>query len=216
MKNLKIFIPVAAVVILLALVGSLFFNKKTAVPSVVSTQPAPGEQDVLESRQIDIIFAEDIKDKAKQDISVSLDPETSFNSTWLTNTYKIIPKSNLNSNTTYKVKVNYKDKEIFNFSFSTQIFSQEDIKKYGPDQTKDDYDFGQTLTQIVNKYPFYPNLPIKDKDYVVYYDFEKDKFAITFLTDNLDSRTKQELILKAIDRIKQIGGKDPIQYYTQP
>lgn len=215
----KIFKTKFLVVILLALslvfiFVFIFIKTREKTPSVISTDPKNNESNVLETKQISINLNTDISDKSKSNLTVNFDPQIQFDSTWLSNTYKIIPKNNLSNNTNYIVQVNYKNKEIYKFSFETNTFSQEDIQKYGPLQTQDDYDFGQTLTDIANKYPFYTNLPIKTQNYVVYYDFEQDKFAITLLIEPKDSSEEKEIIKGAVENIKKIGAKEPVLYYV--
>jgi hypothetical protein len=195
----------------------LFLPKnREVVPSVISTIPSNTDQEVMLDSHIDITFNETISEKSKSSINISIKPETGFDSTWLTNNLKIIPKTALIPNSTYSVNVSSKEKELYKFTFNTQVFSPEQIKEYGHIQSQDDFDYGEALKKVVNKYPFYPNLPIKTKNYVIYYDFDQDKFAITFLVDNLDQQTKNESITEAIEHIKKIGGKEPINFYTQP
>ncbi len=206
----KLFLLFLAIIVVI--IWSLS-QPKTKNPVVIDTDPLNGTEEVSLTKQIDINFSNNLNEKAKDDVSIIIEPQISFDSTWLTTTYKIIPKANLNNNTSYKIKVNYKKREIYNFSFSTQIFSQEDIEKYGPEQSRDDYDYGQALIEVVKKYPFYPNLPIRTSDFVVYFDFEKEQFIIDILKSNLDAAARQELINQAIEYIKKIGGKEPIKYY---
>lgn len=214
MRNLfknKIF-PVIALILLFIILW-VISTPKIKVPLVIGTDPKNEEQEVSETKQIDINFSSDLSEKAKKDISVSIDPQVTNEATWLNTTYKIIPKSNLTNNTKYTVKVSYKNKDIYSLSFTTQVFSKEDIQKYGPLQSKDDYDYGQALNKVIEKYPFYPNLPIRTSDFTIYYDFDKNKFSIDLLKDNLDKATKQDLINQALEYIRKIGAKDPIDYY---
>ncbi|HKC04256.1 MAG TPA: Ig-like domain-containing protein [Patescibacteria group bacterium] len=209
---------VLIIIFFLFLVGVLFyfFLNRIQKPNLLDTSPKDGAIDVLETSQISINFEPNIQEKAKQKISVTFDPQISFDSTWLANTYKIIPKLPLSNNTKYSVKVLFIDKSIYEFSFETSLFSQADIQKFGAQQSKDDYDYGQALKILVNKYPFYTSLPIKTKDYVVYYDFELNKFAITFIDPNITPTQKDVFIKDALVGIRKIGAKDPIYYYTQP
>ncbi|HET7098634.1 MAG TPA: Ig-like domain-containing protein [Patescibacteria group bacterium] len=184
-------------------------------PVVESTVPENEAVEILETSQISINFNTDIDERAKKDISVSISPETNIDFTWLSNTYKVIPKNSLANDTTYTIKVLYKSKEIYLFSFSTTPLSQSEIQKFGPQQTKDDHDFGEAVKTLVDKYPFYTSLPVRTNDYVVYYDFELQKFAITFLNSITESQ-KSIFIKDALLRIQKIGAKEPILYYTQP
>lgn len=214
-KNIIIF-GFIAIAMLTVFISILFPKQKETIPQVISTNPENGAQEIMLTKQIEIQFMEENEALYKDFINVNITPQINFDSTWLTNTFKIIPKTRLNNNTPYKISVTYKNIDIYNFTFATQTFTPEEIEQYGPLQTQDDLHYGQELTKVVEKYPFYPNLPIKTSNFVVYYDFEKDQFAITFLNDNNDQTQKQEFINQAIERIKQIGGVEPIKYYTQP
>lgn len=202
------------IVILITLTIIVFlFLKRETPPQVVNTDPRDGEENILEIKQISINMNTNISDSTKENVSVSFTPDVQFDSTWLTNTYRIIPQNNLLNNTDYVVKVNYKNKEIYRFTFETSVFSQKDIKEYGAIQSQDDYVYGQALKNVVNEYPFYTSLPIKTQNYVIYYDFEQGEFAITLLvaTENVDQ--KDEIIKDALENIRKIGVEDPILYY---
>lgn len=212
-KRLLVF---TGVLVLLFVIVVVIVKNRVSIPVVINTIPTNNEEETLETAQISINFNTDIKDQTKNEISVSFEPQLDFDSTWLVNTYKVVPKNPLKNNTKYTASVLYQNKEIYTFSFTTQFFSQEAIRKYGYQQATDDLLYGQALTQIVKDHPWYPNLPIKTENYVVYYDFGQEKFAITFLNINITSEQKKTLIQDAQERIIKIGGKEPVQYYTQP
>lgn len=197
------------------IIGIIIYSilNKAVVPIVVGTNPDNGSVNILETSQIDITFDSKITNQTKSGITITISPEVGFDSTWLSNTYKIIPKNNLQNNTKYTAKVLYKNKSIYTFSFETIIFSQTQIQKDGVIQSQNDYVFGQATKKVVNQYPWYTSLPIKTQDYVVYYDFQKQKFAITFLAKNTADK-QASLTQSAITNIKSIGVKDPVQYYV--
>lgn len=212
--NKKIFIAIAAVIgIIIVVTIILYMNENNKAPSIISTDPKNSEQNILEAKQISINFNSDISEGSKNKVSVNFEPQTDFDSVWLSNTYKLVPKNGLKNNTTYKIHVLYNKKEIVFFTFDTAVFSQEESKKFGKLQAQDDYAFGQALTKLVKEFPFYTNLPIKTKNYVVYYDFDQNKFAITPLIPIEDTSQKDQLTKDALDKIKQIGVEDPIRYY---
>lgn len=199
---------------LVLIVGSFYlFANKEASPTVMSTIPNNGDVEILENSQISINFNDGVTERQKGQISVLFAPLVDFDSTWLTSTFKIIPKNPLRNNTNYSVSVFLDKKQIYQFSFETSTFSQADIKKYGPSQSQNDLAFGEATKKVVEQYPWYTSLPIKTKDYVVYYDFDKQKFAITFLKAPQDSGQQNSLILDAVGRIKSIGAKEPVEYY---
>ena len=208
----KIYIAVAIVVLIFVIVS--LFSNKTNPPSIQGTDPVDGETDVIETKQISINFNPDISDSVKNKISVSIKPDTSFDSTWLSNTFKIVPKAPLANNQKYELTVKYSSKDIYNFSFETSIFSKADKIKYGSLQSQMDYTTGQVVKKVVDQYPWYPSLPIKTKNYVIYYDFQQQKFAITFLVTGLTNDQQNTFIAEALQYLRSIGVKDPIQYYV--
>lgn len=193
----------------------VFSSKKEVIPQVIKTNPINLEEEVSETKQISIFLNEKISEKEKSHINVKIDPEIEFNTTWLTNNYKIIPKKILLNNTKYSITTFYKDKNIYNFSFKTQTFTQEDILKYGALQTKDDYDFGIAQKDFFNKYPFYTYMPIKNPEFIVDFDANLEKFIITFIKDNLSEQKKNEITQFALKEIEKIYPTKPIPYYTQ-
>lgn len=197
-------------------VGSIFFfisKKDRYVPTLISTIPKDKSENVLEKTQIEILFDSKLQEKNKSNISIILNPSFDYDLTWNLTSLKLIPKSSLDNAKAYEIKIKYKDKEIYKFNFQTEVFSQEQIVKYGNLQTKDDLLYGDTLKETVKKYPWYPSLPIKNSNYVVYYDFEKEKFAITFLKEITVQKDIDAQIKEALTKIKAVGGVEPIQYY---
>lgn len=208
-KRLLFVLVVAAV----AGTGVYLLIPKTITPSVVSTNPKDGDVEVLETSQISINFNEKITDTEKSGVSVKFNPDIQFDSTWLTNTFKVIPKDPLQNGSKYSLSVFFHKSEVYKFTFETAAFSQSDIKKFGPSQSRSDYVFGQATKKVVEQYPWYTSLPIKTKDYVIYYDFQQQKFAITFLVPIQSADQQKSLITEAVAKIKAIGVKDPINYY---
>lgn len=211
-KNKTFFI--IAGFILLSLVIFFYFKNNIVTPYVLTTNPSNESEEITEDSQIDINFNGDIKESNKGSVSVNIQPQIEYDSTWISNTYKVIPKSSLQNNTTYTINVLYKKSNIYSFSFKTSIFSKEKIKTDGKQATEDDLIYGEALKKLVNDYPFYTSLPIKTKDYVIYYDFDEEKFAITFLNEISSEELKNSLTNEAVLKIKNIGGSEPIRYYT--
>ncbi|MFH2062268.1 MAG: hypothetical protein ABIJ43_04755 [Candidatus Beckwithbacteria bacterium] len=59
--------------------------------------------------------------------------------------------------------------------------------------------FGQALTSLHQKYPWYSKLPIETKDYIIIYDFDKNSFRIRLLT-----QISKEIKQSAIDQLNKI------------
>ena len=207
------YFPAIVFVLILILIAIVVFLPKPKLPNITNTTPSDGTDNVIETSQININFASVPNDAVKKGVSVSIDPQTDFDSTWLTSTYKVVPKSSLKNNQRYTVKVLYNKETVYAFTFTTEVYSQADATKYGTIQSKMDYDYGQAVKDTAIKYPFYTSLPIKTQNYIIDYDFSKSKFVITFTT-NLTLDQQNTLIQDAIKNIKSVGGTDPVQYYT--
>lgn len=211
-KRLRIIIITIVVVIVAAAI--LLILTAQPVPGVISTTPSDGGTEIGESTQISINFNQYLKENSKTGISVSFDPNIDFDSTWLSSTYKIIPKANLQNNTKYTATVFFNGKKIYGFFFETATFSQEQISKYGALQSQNDFAFGQATKKVVEQNPWYTNLPIKTNNFVIYYDFEQQKFAISFLIPIQSADQEKALIQEAVNDIKSIGFKGTVNYYV--
>jgi len=211
--NKKQILTPTAVLFAVILAVYLYSNKGIR-PTVTDTTPADGSTGVLENSQISIEFNTNTQEEAKKNVSVLINPSVQFDSTWLSNSYKIIPKNNLQNNTKYTVSVLFKEKNFYSFSFETATFSQEDVNKYGKTQAQNDYVFGQTLNKFIEKNPWYTLLPIRTADYIIYYDSDQQKFSIAFTDVSFSQDKKAALVQKALTDLGKIGIKDPIPYYV--
>jgi hypothetical protein len=67
-------------------------------------------------------------------------------------------------------------------------------------ETPNDQVYNQAVTSVVEKYPWYPQIPIETKDYRIIYDFEKNSFRIRLLT-----QSTEDLKQSALTKLKNIG-----------
>lgn len=208
-KQILIFIAI----LVFAILGIYLYSKREIQPTITGTTPMGGATEVSENSQISIDFKSNIQEKAKKDISITFSPEEPFDSTWLVNSLKIIPKTKLQNNSTYRVGVLFKNKSFYSFSFETATFSQEEINKYGGQQAQSDYTFGQVLNGFVKQNPWYTLLPIRTADYTIYYDSNQQKFSIAFTNTQLGQEQQNSLVQNALADLRKIGVKDPIPYY---
>jgi hypothetical protein len=208
-KQIVIIISIFA----LLFAGLYLFLSRAVQPTVINTSPDNGSSDVSETSQISINFDASIQEKSKTKIFVALKPQADFDSTWLANTYKIIPKTNLQNNQKYTVNVLFDNTKIYSFSFETEIFNSAVIQKYGSLQSQNDFVFGQVTKDLITKYPWYTSLPVKTNNYIVDYDFDKQEFVITFLVPIESSDQLNTLTSDVMQKLKGIGVKDPITYY---
>ena len=98
-RNIFIFILLAVLAVSIFLIA-----RSGKVPLVLSTDPANNTQEIIENSQINILFNEDIKENAKNNISVEINPQIEIDSTWLTNNYKVIPKKQFENNKKYYIQ----------------------------------------------------------------------------------------------------------------
>lgn len=210
--NKKRIIMALSLLLIVALAGYFYVNRGVQ-PKVVSTNPGDKAAGVVETSQISINFDQSIQEGSKSKISVTLDPKINFDSTWLSDTYKIVPKQNLQNNIDYKVSVFFDKKEIYNFSFKTSAFNQKEAQTYGGQQAQNDYVFGQAVNDFEKKNPWFQKLPIRTSDYTIYYDGIQKEFSIAFIGQNLTQEEQQKLIPQAVDDLKKIGVPEPIKYY---
>lgn len=212
-RNIKIIFGILILFVFFVLFFLLRSNPSSNIV-VINTSPLDGDQNVQEDKQIGIDFNKDIKENEKQKVLVRFDPGIEFDSTWLSNTYKIIPKNVLNNNQKYLVTVMYNNKIIQTFSFTTQVFNQQDIIKYGRLQSQNDRAYGQAVEKLVSQYPFYSKLPIITSNYSINYDFQLNKFQINFIDQKLTTDEQNKFIPEILDSIKKLGVSDPVQYYV--
>jgi|WetSurMetagenome_2_1015567.scaffolds.fasta_scaffold72888_2 hypothetical protein len=65
--------------------------------------------------------------------------------------------------------------------------------------TTADYQYGQTLIQLHQQYPWYSEIPIETKDYRIVYDFTKESFRIRLLITS--SETIKQAAIKDLQNI---------------
>jgi|CXWL01.1.fsa_nt_gi hypothetical protein len=69
----------------------------------------------------------------------------------------------------------------------------------------DSFEYNQALVEIIQKYPWYPSLPLETKDYRVIYDFEKNQFRIRIFNAKLTSAQIRDVTAAALRQMTQIG-----------
>lgn len=69
----------------------------------------------------------------------------------------------------------------------------------------DSFEYNQALVEIIQKYPWYPSLPLETKDYRVIYDFEKNQFRIRIFNSKLSPSQKQNILDSALVNMRRIG-----------
>lgn len=69
----------------------------------------------------------------------------------------------------------------------------------------DSFEYNQALVEIIQKYPWYPSLPLETKDYRVIYDFEKNQFRIRIFNSKLTPAQIRDVTTAALRHMTKIG-----------
>jgi hypothetical protein len=83
----------------------------------------------------------------------------------------------------------------------------------GAQELPSDLKYGQALTAITDQYPWYPKLPIENKDYQIVYDFDKQEFRIRIKSVSVSAADVKTITQSALNALISIGVQEPINYY---
>ncbi len=180
-------------------------------PKVTTTLPKDNQRHVLNTTDITVTFNRLLSNQDQRLLRFSLTPTTAGSISFKDNTLSFKPNI-LEKNQLYEASITYHDIIIHRFSFETNLYSTTEIKLQGQQQIKDDYLFNQKVNQALEKYPWYPQLPIKTSEYRIYYDFDLDLFRIRLLAPGLNKKDLDMLIKKALTELTEIGVPKPIKY----
>lgn len=84
----------------------------------------------------------------------------------------------------------------------------------GSQELPSDLKYGQAMTNIAQQYPWYPKLPIVNKDYQIVYDFDKQMFRIRIKSVSPTTTEVKTITQSALNDLKNIGVQEPIKYYV--
>ena len=200
-------------VLVLALSVYFLFSAPPRV-RVVSSVPEDKSQNVSQNPDIFVNFDKEISASIQKQIKVEIRPERPIEFILLGNRVKVVPKEKLGPGQTYTIAVKLADREIFRFSFSTALFTEEQIAKEGALQSQDDLEYGEAFKKFAEEYPWYLSLPIERNEYRIVYDFEENSFRIRLKLIPVDEETEKKVIAQALEEIRKLGIKDPIPYYV--
>lgn len=197
-----VFALIGAVV--LALV--IFFKTASPPPQVLETSPASQADNVLDSAPIVIQFNRDLSPKEQPKVSVTISPATQLSPEWLSpSQIKLNHLAPLLVKTVYTAQVTYKDKPIYQFSFTTNQFSSAELQKQIQEQSADDLLFAQTEKDFYTKYPWQAKLPIETSEFRIVYDWERSAFRIRILKPNPSPEDISRIKSVALSRLVDIG-----------
>jgi len=191
--------------IALAVIAALL-SRRAFEPEIVSVVPNNGAVDVLLGSQIDIVFRNSVPEEEQEKFFVRLVPGVPSTPVWVSNKFlKIVPSSQLTSETTYRITVLYDGEEIHTSSFSTRY-----IKTY----TTEEIDVIQNMAletaaafyQLDDTYPFLKNTPLEADNYRVVFDFDRDEFRVRLkMPVTAPEETQQEALDAALQSMRDVG-----------
>lgn len=214
---MKIYIYIAIGVAITFLILVILFvpkNKKVIELSVISSIPKNNDVFVPNKQEVVIILNRNISLEEGNNLKVVFEPEVKTNIVYLENKIRISPENIFSYGIKYNIKVNYYQKEIYSFEFSTNPFTPEQIEKEGALQTQGDLTFNEAMRKLLQKYPWYNKLPIETPEYRIVYNDDRKMFRIRFLQEQTDKIVIDRIVKEALLKLEKIGVQKPIQYYT--
>jgi len=194
------------------LVAILWFVKTrekevTTLPEILFTVPGENENAVDTQISIKFVFKNKINENQQVFFSVASEPSFDCNLEWSeSNVLKITPKEPLSPQTRYKVKLKFREKEFFVLSFTTRE------KPTTPSEKKEeenDIAFDEVFSSLYKEKPWLSALPLKSKNYVVVYDFQKKEIRARLIIDSLSPLSQEEQISliknEVLQKLRKIG-----------
>lgn len=205
---------ITGAIILFILVCVVLLIIQALQPKIVSYTPKDEATNVGLSDSINLVFNRELNNSEKEKINVFTTPSTDLSTSWARKQLIIAAKNKFTSNVKYKINVMFGNQVLLSFSFTTIPFDQSEVDKAGAIQTTNDYVFGQSYIQFLDKNPWYVYLPINTDQYTVVYDFDKKSFRIRIKIATTDVQ-KNDLVTQVLAKLKSIGvTADPIPYYV--
>lgn len=203
------------VLIVLFISGNNFVSPEPT-PTITFTTPTNNSQTVVEDSDIKIVFEDELSQKEASQINAKSTPEVTFIKTWVdTNTLLLTPRDDLQNDTEYKIGIYFKDKEIDQITFRTELYSKEEVRLQGIEQSENDKLFNEDLKETFDEMPWLEKLPIKTEEFTIVYDFNEQSLRIRLLIpESSPEQTKTNLQQKALENIEETGiNAGEITYY---
>lgn len=181
---------------------------------VLSSVPRDRSEDISQTTDVFVNFDREVPESLKPLIKIEVSPEEAIDFIWFPDRVKVVPEEKLDPGTSYTIIVRLREDEIFRFSFTTALFTEEQLAREGALQSQDDLEFGEAFKAFAQQYPFYLSLPIERNEYRIVYDFEESSFRIRLKLVPADAETEKRIIDQALEEIRKLGIKDPIPYYV--
>ena len=181
---------------------------------VVSSLPQDKSEAVSQTADLFVNFDKEVPASVQKLIAISISPEESIEFIWTGDKVKVVPKEKLDPGTLYTITVSLRRREIFRFSFTTALFTEEQLAREGALQSQDDLEYGEAFKAFAQQYPWYLALPIERNEYRIVYDFEGSSFRIRLKLVPTDIETETRIIDQALEEIRKLGIEDPVPYYV--
>ena len=196
------------------ILGAMVYFLVSAPPriEVLSSVPQDKSENVSQTTDIFVNFDKEVSPSLQKQIKVEISPEEQIEFIWTGEKLKIVPKEKLDPGNTYTIRVKLREAEIFRFSFSTALFTEDQLAKEGELQSQDDFEYGEAFKEFAQRYPWYLSLPIERNEYRIVYDFEENSFRIRLKLVPANAETEKKIIDAALEEIRKLGIKDPIAY----
>jgi len=201
------------VIIFVAAVVYLVVSVPTRV-GVVSSVPRDNSEAISQTTDIFVNFDKEVPASVQKLIAISVSPEEPIEFIWTGDRLKIVPKEKLDPGTLYTLTVSLRGREIFRFSFTTALFTEEQLAREGALQSQDDLEYGEAFKAFAQQYPWYLALPLERNEYRIVYDFEESSFRIRLKLVPTDIETENRIIDQALEEIRKLGIEDPVPYYV--
>ena len=211
----KIFIFIGLIVFII-FVLILLIPKKEEVPtlSVISTTPKNNAVFVNEKSEVLVELNREMSLEEGNNLKVKIEPQIKSEIVYQTNKIRISPENQFEYGVKYKISINFVEKEIYSFEFTTNPFTPEQLESEGKLQAEGDTAYNDATRRFVEDNPWYTSLPIETKEYRIVYDYDKKMFRIRFLQEQTDEQTIKTIIEDALKKLKKAGAEEPIKYYT--
>lgn len=205
---------VGTLAFLSVVLGFLTFSQPKT-PEIKFVSPKDKETGIELSPLIKVIFKQKLSPENQKLISLETNPSFSVITNWQeANVLLVTPAETLMPQTLYQIKVFYKGKPIFSWSFSTQpsletkppeVTPQEQTKNQG----RGDIEFDKVFSDLYEKKPWLKKLPLTSENYVIVYDFEKKAIRVRLILNANSSLSREEQISQikneVRNRLQKIG-----------
>jgi hypothetical protein len=195
------------------------FLRRPRLPEVVSTNPPRGAIGVSDTGPIAITFNQKLAENNRGKITVTATPPHDLLATWDETGFMLSlkPQAPLKSDTLYSLVLTFDTQLLYDFSFTTQKFSAQELKLQMEEQSQGDRVFAEAEKQLLQTHPWFAKLPLETPEYRIVYDYTRKSFRIRILKPNPSPEEKAQIMENALNQLKSIEvDPDKETYYVLP